>query len=236
MISFEALFDALRAEKSREELQAMDKDFYKNTALYIKDKQDFVKYKANQVLTSEEFEKEQQQLANIKHIIRDLYDRRITKISMLALNASRISPDMVDMNLLLKEEKPLFQMLFKVFKLSRDNVLKPMLSGSIINTNSFSSNPLSKSDSNSHPFYPLVDKHRLNDNTATAITDNTNVKTSIAQESKPLIMVRFVREVPRFSDREGNILGPFDVNDVAALPKYIADLLISKGRAEVFIE
>jgi len=50
------------------------------------------------------------------------------------------------------------------------------------------------------------------------------------QDSKSLI--RFLHAVPKFVGEDLTIYGPFDAHDVANLPKGIANVLITKERAE----
>ena len=49
---------------------------------------------------------------------------------------------------------------------------------------------------------------------------------------KPIKLVRFMQPVPKFVGPELEEYGPFEEEDIASLPVEIADLLISKGRAE----
>jgi len=45
-------------------------------------------------------------------------------------------------------------------------------------------------------------------------------------------LVRFLHPVPKFVGRELEVYGPFEREDIANLPKEIAEVLIIKGRAE----
>ncbi len=45
-------------------------------------------------------------------------------------------------------------------------------------------------------------------------------------------LVRFLHSVPKFVGRELEVYGPFVEEDMANLPSEIADILVSKGRAE----
>ena len=50
-----------------------------------------------------------------------------------------------------------------------------------------------------------------------------------------MISIKFLSSVPKFVGRELEIYGPFQPEDIANLPKPIADVLIMKGRAEQII-
>jgi hypothetical protein len=44
--------------------------------------------------------------------------------------------------------------------------------------------------------------------------------------------VRFIHAVPQFYGEDAELYGPFDEEDIACLPREIAELLISKERAD----
>ena len=45
-------------------------------------------------------------------------------------------------------------------------------------------------------------------------------------------MIKFNHAVPKFVGEDLEVYGPFEENDMANLPSKIADVLVSKGRAE----
>ncbi len=53
-----------------------------------------------------------------------------------------------------------------------------------------------------------------------------------AEQKGDAKLVRFLHAVPKFVGRELEVYGPFVEEDMANLPSEIADILISKGRAE----
>jgi DNA replication factor GINS len=59
-------------------------------------------------------------------------------------------------------------------------------------------------------------------------------KAKPAETEKPKAekVVRFIHEVPKFLGKELEVYGPFNADDTATLPAEIADILITKGRAE----
>ena len=45
-------------------------------------------------------------------------------------------------------------------------------------------------------------------------------------------LIRFIENVPKFIGDDLSIYGPFKQEDIASLPKRIAEILITKGRAK----
>ena len=52
------------------------------------------------------------------------------------------------------------------------------------------------------------------------------------KKAEKMKMVRFLYPVPKFLGKELEVYGPFEGEDVASLPEDIAEVLITKGRAE----
>lgn len=125
VLTFELLYEILRREKSREELQKVDGDFYSRFCNYVKEKESLLQdaLRKSDVFSIGERDKLQLQLKNIQKVGRDLYDRREKKIIEMALNSVKVSASMVDTSCLLSEEELVFQSLVEVFTRSRKIVL-----------------------------------------------------------------------------------------------------------------
>jgi len=63
------------------------------------------------------------------------------------------------------------------------------------------------------------------------INQQKDIKSDIIENKKSL--VRFLHAVPKFVGVDMNVYGPYDNHDIANLPSNIAEVLISKERAEV---
>lgn len=184
-ITYEKLFEVLRREKEREELQELDKTFYQGVVEYI---QKMVKELEEQ--SNENKKKKEQELENVKKILKELYERREKKIVNLALDKSRTGVDLIDIAILLEEERNLLNSLVEVLTKFRNVILLNILS-------------------------------------CKTITKKQNKK--IHKETK---LVRFLHPVPRFVGKKLEQYGPFEEDEIANLPQEIADILITKGRAE----
>ena len=78
IITYETLYELLRREKSRAEIQKLDKDFFNDVIKYIKDKRDILesqKTKEN-IFAAKETERTNKQLESIYRILKELYDKR----------------------------------------------------------------------------------------------------------------------------------------------------------------
>jgi len=132
IITYETLYELLRREKSRTEIQKLDKDFFNDIIGYIKDKKDILesqKSKEN-VFANKEVERTTKQLDSICRILKELYERRETKIINLALINSRSNSN-VDLSVLLPDEVKFYESLKNNLDLYRDGILINVLEGKL---------------------------------------------------------------------------------------------------------
>lgn len=127
-LNYEAIYDILRRERSRQELQKLDQTFYKEVSSYIKDKEDVLESQKQKssIFAQKEIEKTEKQLENIKKIIKELYEKRELKITQLAISFAR-ARNMQEVPELLPEEKIMFNNVVKILKDSRENSLNEVL-------------------------------------------------------------------------------------------------------------
>lgn len=123
IITLETLFDLLRREKEREDLQKLDDSFFGDVINYLKDKRQIMLKKEGELFAEEEKEKTAKQLANLSKILREFYERREKKIISMAVAKSRIKSSLIDSSAFLNEEKMLFDQLLLVLDNFRDKVL-----------------------------------------------------------------------------------------------------------------
>ncbi|MGM5485530.1 MAG: hypothetical protein ACQEP1_06705 [Nanobdellota archaeon] len=212
-ITYESLFELFRNEKDRDELQKLDENFLQDVSAYVKEKQKSVQKSNSQDMFSEEEKQSTNvQIINIKKILKALYQKRETKIVMMALNKSRTGTDIVDTSALLKEEKELFKDLTKTFDKYRSEILLSMFRQA-------------KKENSEQP-------EQKEEEQPEAETEESGEEESQEEEQKKTKIVRFLNSVPKFMGKDLQVYGPFDEEDVATLPEDVADLLIKKGRVE----
>ncbi len=205
VITYETLYELLKRERERPDLQKLEPTFFSDTISYIKDKKKILDAKSNEsVFAVEEKKKTQRQLENIYKILKELYERREKKIISLAIDKSRTKSSLIDTTALLKEEKVVFDALTSLLDNYRDAILYSILNEKM---------PFMQSNK------PLEQKPKEDFKTALEL-------------KKSAKLVRFMHAVPRFVGPELEEYGPFEEEDIANLPSEVADVLISKDRVE----
>ncbi len=215
-ITYETLFDLLRREKNRAELQKLSGTFFEDVSSYIKEKHAILKDQQMKIgmSASAEKEKTEKQIENINNMLKGLFERRQQKIVEMAIIKSKTSSDITDYSGFLKGEREMFDELVELLYRFKKKVLLRLVT----------------------ELEFIEPKQR-----ETELTEPKKLET--AEETKPEIkeeteeqektkLVRFIHSVPRFVGRHLEVYGPFEDDDTANLPEEIADILIKKGRAE----
>src|SRR3989344_543614 len=106
IITYEKLYEILRLEKYKKELQKLDHDLFNKTVKYLDEKKAILdsQEKKDSVFASQSVASTKRQLENTKMILKELYERREAKIIQIALFNSRTGERMADVDALLKEE------------------------------------------------------------------------------------------------------------------------------------
>ncbi|MBW2996219.1 hypothetical protein KY332_02855 [Candidatus Woesearchaeota archaeon] len=202
-ITYETLFELLRREKNRDELQRLDEKFFADVAAYLKGKEEVLEQlKTKQDLfVNEEKEKAEKQIEDIRGILKRLYEKREKKIIEMAVDASRTPSVIIDKSIMLDEEKMLYEKTLRLLNSFREGILLNIQHARL---------PEIKG------VQDIVDKE-------------PEVEEKPEEIFRPII---FTHEVPRFVGIDLKEYGPFEVGESAELPYKIADVLINKGRAE----
>ncbi|USN45664.1 MAG: DNA replication complex GINS family protein [Candidatus Woesearchaeota archaeon] len=236
-ITYEALFDLLRRE-TKDELQKLDDSFYEDVRKYINQKKQLMEENLakSDYFSKSEAEKIELQLKNIRKILVSVYELREKKIIHLALNKARTESTIVNTDALLSKEQDLFNAL--VVSLTRGkeqffsavDLERPMTS--MRSARLDRSSVFSKED--------LDASHFSSQEESRASVSRSSTPESAVQETKPEvkeastdITIKFLTDLPRFKTADGQIMGPFTAGNVAPVPETVANILISKKRAEL---
>jgi DNA replication initiation complex subunit (GINS family) len=134
-ITYETLYDILRREKSRAELQELDQLFYGNLIRYLKEKKEILRSQEQKdsIFTTIEVQKTRKQIENIQKIIKELYEKRESKIIQLALMNSRSNTPKNDKLNMLNTEKEIYESIIQPLDEFRNDILHNIVLGNSIN-------------------------------------------------------------------------------------------------------
>ncbi len=130
VITYETLFELVRREKSRGELQQLDKDFYRNTIAYLEQKKELLSSASDDDMFGDS-EQTQNQIIHIKKLIRKLYETREKKLVDMALMRSKTGRSPGDEEFILPEEKMFYDDCIMFLDKSREQVLKRVILGKL---------------------------------------------------------------------------------------------------------
>jgi DNA replication initiation complex subunit (GINS family) len=228
-ITYETLFELLMREKGREELQKLETDHLESVRAYIAEKKRIAEASPGKLdyFTIQERDKTEKQLQNIYRILRELYDRREKKVLNLALVKSRTGSDMLDTSGMQEKEELLFTEMVTLLDRYRKELLLDSMNVSSSDYPAEAEKPEVKS---------VVEEPKLQENQK-ELSPEEEEEEKLVQQAADLakdeaMLIRFLYAVPKFVDKNMEVYGPFEEEDIASLPSEIADLLIKKGRAE----
>ena len=103
IITYESLYEILRREKFKEEIQELPKDFIKKVVNYLNDKAGIIEtQEKKRSIFSGEVDRVKKEFLNIKKMIKELFERRERKIIDSAIMTARSGGQLNFKNLLAK--------------------------------------------------------------------------------------------------------------------------------------
>jgi DNA replication initiation complex subunit (GINS family) len=111
-ITYETLFDLMRRERNREELQELSETFYFDVSTYFESKRSA----QLQLNSPDDRKRTEMQTENARKLVRELFEKRERKILMMALTRSRTGTDIVDTSRLLPEEQDLYRQILSTLE------------------------------------------------------------------------------------------------------------------------
>ena len=125
-LTYEGMYDLLRREKTRPELQKLDKTFLHDVRDFLKEKQ--IPHNNSSIFSQKDSEISLKQVENTKKLLKELYEKRETKILSLALSSSK-NKSKYDTSSLLDEELKLYEAIKASLDYSRSNILESITIG-----------------------------------------------------------------------------------------------------------
>lgn len=248
IITYETLFDILRKEKSREELQELADDFYLQAFAFIKKKMSQT--------NGDFFEKGHIQLRNTKKILKELFERRERKIINLAIDSARTESMLVNKDSMTPKEKMFFEDTLNFVKLQKMKIIGPVLTGVMpkdLPEYNDPNKPVEIPKTETAAKEKKVEEKQTisssaNPEEAVSIKleedskEKTNKKEIVKNDSKNKepnpkffgeLKVKITTALPKFLGPDGKVLGPFNEGQETTLPEKVARILEKKGKAEV---
>jgi len=128
-IDYEEIYELLRKEKYRTELQKIDNNFFEQVIDYLSEKKKVAESKDKEgSIFVGEVQKAKKQLENIYKIIKELYEKRESKIIQVALLDSR-GENKLEYENMLREEKEFYKNLTCLLDDFRKNILENISNG-----------------------------------------------------------------------------------------------------------
>ncbi|MEM4282619.1 MAG: hypothetical protein QW559_00375 [Candidatus Woesearchaeota archaeon] len=222
LLTYETLYELVRREKSKEELQPLDANFFNSLVEYLKEKNLLYEesLKKNDIFSVADRERLATQLANILKLVRDLYERREKKIIALAINKSRTNSSIIDTSNLLAEERAFFNSLVGVLDEYRKGVLGSILELRLPTIAGEHSKSITDQSNSTEPSPDSsLEGQKRSDVEATS------------SEQKKTALVTFIQPVPQLVGPELETYGPFEPGSKAYLPNDLAAILVEQKKA-----
>src|SRR3989338_11633146 len=206
-ITLETLYDILRNEKKREDLQKLEDSFFNDVVNYLREKKKLLssKQEESELFASGEKKKLEYELNSINRILKEIYERRETKIIAIALNKSKTGSDIIDTSSMLREEKQFYQQVLGILDDYRRGILLSLFRGEL----------------------PVVDRKIVE--IEKKATKSFKFEPS---ERQGMVKIRFIRPTPSFIWKDMKVYGPFGEGEQTEIFPEVAELLVRKSRAE----
>ena len=255
-ITYEQLFDVLRREKVRDELQKLEPNFYLAVRSFLQQKQAIIQQESVG-LQSLMVQRASIEYQNVKKILRELFDRRERKILTLAMHKTRTESAIIEVEPLLPEERMFFESLVQMMlqtrgvvfggddtqTISYPSIAHVGIATQDANTTSVDEDEAKVTENTTGIFENSNEEQSsVERNTVQSDEDNKEEHTATAVEivdgdtyssvENP-VMVRFLAPVPKFVGKDMRVFGPYETGISVQLPDDIAQILVRKGRAVV---
>jgi DNA replication initiation complex subunit (GINS family) len=251
VITYETLFEMLRLEKNREELQKVSPSFFTDVLGYVDEKRRAFGSRQNQevLFSADDKDKIRLELDNIKKILKDLYDRREKKLVSMALNKAKTGVMLINTSNMLPSEKLLFDALDTTLCEFRKSTLFKLAAGEIPDVGSLHSSLLLKLNSLTisrieeqqiqQAESTRIDALRQEEDGTDGVTfrrleEPKELKTTpnLSDSNAASRKVRFLAPIEEIVGPDLQIYGPYDKDAVITLPRELARVLVEKKQVE----
>ncbi|MFH1275576.1 MAG: hypothetical protein ABIH82_00530 [Candidatus Woesearchaeota archaeon] len=200
-MTLETLYDILRNEKKREDLQKLEDSFFVDVVSYLREKQSLLDSKTteDELFAAGEKEKLEYELRSIKRILKQIYEMREKKIIEISLNRSRTGSDIIDTSSMLRVEKDFYLQTLSTLDRYRRGILLQLFKGDLPDiaeavsprrptvVSPSNSSVSSSSPSNTSVSSTTTQKPTLNQNKETSLKSTSAISTNSSTNSKSAI-------------------------------------------------
>jgi DNA replication initiation complex subunit (GINS family) len=228
-VNYTVLYDLVRNEKSREELQRLDENVLVGVLGFLREQDARLADTAarGDMFSTTEADQLRSQLMNARRLVRELYERRERKIIDLALNRSRTASDLIDTTNLLPHERPLFDMIVTSLDAYRRGILTRVLA---------------LKEPEAQLIKGIAAYSPSSSSVATMLASSVapaapHIPAAMPVPPKPkptpqgFCRVKFLAPVDQFVGQELELYGPFEQGEEADLPATVAEVLFAQKSA-----
>jgi len=122
VITYEKIYEMLRAEKNSAKLQSISPSFYQDCFTYFNEKKNSLNNTTNKFAKKDTI-LIQRQIENIRSLLENLHSLRMKKVVLLAQDKAKIETITVDKTPMFEEEKELFENILKLILEHKDKTL-----------------------------------------------------------------------------------------------------------------
>jgi len=238
VITYDTLFEILRKEKAREELQQLPSNFFSSLALYLKEKKEFIQKSRSGLFTEDESDKANKQFQNIIKIVRELYNRRERKIISIAINKAITGSDLIDTSQMLDEESSLFDGLINVMNFHRQNIINRVVNAEepsikLITRENSSATKQQLADESRENSQEQADSAEDEAEKAKDLKNITHSEEDSGLENPEKVRIAMLEDIPKFIGPNLEIYGPYKKDSEATISSSIAEILVESSKAKL---
>ncbi|MBU0459409.1 MAG: hypothetical protein KJ597_00900 [Nanoarchaeota archaeon] len=223
-ITLETLYDILRNEKKKEDLQKLEESFFNDVVNYLKEKQSLLlsQKPEKELFAAGEKQKIEYELRSIRRILKEIYEKREKKILEIALNRSRTGSDIIDTSAMLREEKKFYVQLLETLDIYRRGVLLNLFKGEL----PFVEGRAVVKEVEVKKVVEPEKKDEVEEKEESRLEKEAEIEEAV------MIKIKFIHPTPSFVWKDMQVYGPFEIGDETEIFPEVAELLVRKGRAE----
>lgn len=223
-ITLETLYDILRNEKKRDDLQKLEATIFIDIVQYLREKQALLesKQQSTEVFAAGERDKLEYELRSIRRILKETYEKREKKIIDIALNRSRTGSDLIDTSSMLHEEKEFYQEVLRTLDMYRKGIVENLSQGQL---------PRISVQQKLDAVTPEKKKEERQVSVPASVTVPLLPSSSTPLPQNSLSKIKFIMPMPSFVWKDLKQYGPFDIGEELEIYPEVAELIVRKGRA-----